>query len=433
MIKRITQLLAGSDKAETRATTAQNLEEELKSNAYSTDSISRKDALNIPAVGTAVSFITSTIAGLPIRLYQKKKDSIEEVENDYRLALLNSDTGDLMDAYQLKSALLTDMLLLGAGYAYIEKRGNHIEAIRYVDATAVSVQNGVDRIFKTAQIYLDGKIYPDSEILRITRDSVNGASGIGILKQNALLLNTMLSALKYENSAIRSGAKRGFLKATSRVSDEVMKQIRKAWRRLQSTEDDSSIMILNDGLDFVPAQATASENQLNESKKINSELIYNLFGLTTNLFSSTTTNADIYINAVKTGILPIVSAFNNALNKFLLLEKEKQEFYFAIDSNELLKSTVSERYASYDTAIRTGWLQVDEVRKIEKLPPLGLNYVKLTQSDVLFDPSTKQLFIANNATQIDLTKTADPANTAGESGFLNSDDSTAKKGGEINE
>ena len=187
------------------------------------------------------------------------------------------------------------------------------------------------------------------------------------------------------------------------------------WEKMQSTEDEGEIVVLNEGLDFVPAQATASENQLNESKKINSELIYNLFGLTTNLFNASTANADIYINAIKTGILPIVSAFNNALNKFLLLEKEKQDFYFAIDANELLKSTVSERYASYDTAIKTGWLQVDEVRKIEKLPPLGLNYVKLTQSDVLLDPATNQIFIANNASKIDLNSTA----TQGAGGGVN--------------
>ena len=406
MFEKLRNLFGNTTETETRATnTPADLESELQT-GYSTDSITRRNALNIPAVGTAVNFITSTIAGLPVRLYKRNGDAVEEIENDYRLNLLNRNTGDLLDAYQLKSALLTDMLLFGAGYAYVEWQGNKITGIYYVDSSYVSIVEGADKIHKSAQIYLNGFIYPDCDILRITRDSTNGASGIGILKQNSLILNTMLASLKYENSAIRSGAKRGFLKTASKVPDEVLKQIRKAWKRLQSTENDGGVMILNDGLDFVPAQATASENQLNESKKINSELIYNLFGLTTNLFNSTTANSDIYINAIKTGILPIVSAFNNALNKFLLLEKEKQDFYFAIDANELLKSTVSERYSSYDTAIKTGWLQVDEVRKIEKLPPLGLNYVKLSQSDVLLDPSTNQIFIANTASKIDLNATA---------------------------
>ncbi|MBQ2114929.1 MAG: phage portal protein [Selenomonadales bacterium] len=402
-------------KTETRAIeTTSDLESEMKS-GYSTDSISRANALNIPAVGTAVNFITSTIAGLPVKLYKRNGDSITEIENDYRLNLLNRDTGDLLDAFQLKSALLTDMLLFGAGYALIEKQANEITGIFYVDHSYVAVTEGVDKIHKSAQIRLNGVVYPDTDIFRITRDSSNGANGIGILKQNSLLLNTMLSSLKYENSAVRNGAKRGFLKTSNKVSNEILKSIRKAWKKMQSTEDEGEIVVLNEGLDFVPAQATASENQLNESKKINSELIYNLFGLTTNLFNASTANADIYINAIKTGILPIVSAFNNALNKFLLLEKEKQDFYFAIDANELLKSTVSERYASYDTAIKTGWLQVDEVRKIEKLPPLGLNYVKLTQSDVLLDPATNQIFIANNASKIDLNSTA----TQGAGGGVN--------------
>ena len=87
------------------------------SGQYVNSTITKAQALNIPAVGTAVSFIAGTVAGLPIRLYKKDGDNISEVLDDYRLKLLNDDTGDLLDAEQFKKALITDMLLDGAGYA----------------------------------------------------------------------------------------------------------------------------------------------------------------------------------------------------------------------------------------------------------------------------------------------------------------------------
>jgi phage portal protein BeeE len=67
--------------------------------------IGKKEALNIPAVGTAVTFIAGTVAGLPIRLYKRDGDMIEEILDDYRLKLLNDETGDLLDAEQFKRLL----------------------------------------------------------------------------------------------------------------------------------------------------------------------------------------------------------------------------------------------------------------------------------------------------------------------------------------
>ena len=103
------------------------------SGQYVSSNISKTQALNIPAVGTAVGFIAGTVAGLPIRLYKKDGDNISEVLDDYRLNLLNADTGDLLDAEQFKKALITDMLLDGAGYAYIDKQGNKITGLYYVE------------------------------------------------------------------------------------------------------------------------------------------------------------------------------------------------------------------------------------------------------------------------------------------------------------
>ena len=159
-------------------------------------------------------------------------------------------------------------------------------------------------------------------------------------------------------------------------------------------------MVLNEGISFEPAASTATENQLNESKRTNSDLVYNLFGLSTNLFetSSGTGGEEIYINAVKTAILPVVNALNTAINKFLLLESEKERLFFAIDVSEILKSGVLERYKGYEIAIKSGWLQVDEVRKLENLPPLGLKFVKLGLGDVLYNPQTQQIYAVNTNT-----------------------------------
>lgn len=359
--------------------------------------ISRAQALNIPAVGTAINFIAGTVASLPVRLYKHEADRVEEVSDDYRLKLLNDDTGDLMDAEQFRKALVTDMLLEGAGYAYIDKSGNRITGLYYVEGQYVNLVDGADKIKKSVDVYLNGKKVRDFDVLRITKDTIDGIHGIGVLDSHSLLFSTMYNALKYENTAVASGTKRGFLKSARRLEKQMLDDLKAAWRKLTSTDSENNdVMVLNEGISFEPTQSTATETQLNDLKKTNNELVYNLFGLNSALFNASPTNMDgIYLNSIKTAVLPVVEALNTALNKFLLLEKEKGDCFFALDTSEILKGNVKDRYAAYDTGIKSGWLQVDEVRKIEKMAPIGFDFMKLSLADVFYNPKTKEIFVPN--------------------------------------
>lgn len=387
-----------------KRSTEKDLEAILTGRNYASFSISKQEALNIPALATSVNFIASTVAGLPVRLFEKDGNGvINPVEKDPRLKILNDDTGDLLDANQAKRAIIIDMLLDGNGYAIVE-RDNHNNTVGffYVDNQYVQVIDGIDKIKKDVRIYVNGVEYPEFFVFRLVQNSVNGVTGIGVLDQNGLLFNTMLNALKYENTAVSGGTKRGFLKSKYKLEKDRLEELKTAWRKLFSTEVNNSpdVMVLNEGIAFEPAASTATENQLNESKQTNSDLVYNLFGLSTNLFETTsgTGSEEIYINAVKTAILPVVNALNTALNKFMLLESEKERLFFAIDVSEILKAGISERYKGYEIAIKSGWLQVDEVRKLENLPPLGLKFVKLGLGDVLYDPDTQQIYAVNTNT-----------------------------------
>lgn len=110
-----------------------------------------RSVLNIPAVSGSVGFIAGTVASLPIRLYRNKNGQSEEVTDDYRLRLLNEETGDLLDAFQWKCTLVRDYLLPGNGYTYVDWVSNRIDGLYYVDPMQVSAEIGADPIFKTAR------------------------------------------------------------------------------------------------------------------------------------------------------------------------------------------------------------------------------------------------------------------------------------------
>ena len=108
----------------------------------SDEPITREHALTIPAVSGAVDFISGTIASMPVKLYKYRDGKVDVVEDDTRVRLLNGDTGDTLDAFQLKKAMVEDYLLGKGGYAYIEHDRNKVSGLYYVQDNFVSIMRG---------------------------------------------------------------------------------------------------------------------------------------------------------------------------------------------------------------------------------------------------------------------------------------------------
>lgn len=360
--------------------------------------ITRQQALSIPVVAKSVNWIASAIAALPIKLYTKTDSGYQEVYDDYRIPLLNDYSGNGMTANDLKRQVLTDLLLDGNGYAYISKKGNKITKLSYIPTHRLTYTESVDTIDKIVNVWVDGKQVQDYNVFRLVNNSKNGISGIGFVSDCQDLLSTVLSSLQYENSSISSGVRRGFLKSKSKLDSEKMNELRRAWKKL-TTPNQSDVLVLNAGIEFEDASSTATESQLSQNKVINMHQILAYFGLPTNFFEGV--NSDAYLTAVRIAILPIVKQFTNALNNYMLLESEKSNLKFEIDTSDLLRINANERFAAYQTGLSSGILTIDEVRRMENLPALDMQYLKLGLGDVLYNITDGKIFVPNTGAIVD--------------------------------
>lgn len=354
--------------------------------------ITKQEALSLPVVSKSVDWIASVIAGLPIKLLQRTEKGYIEVYDDYRLSLLNEFSGNCMTANDLKHQLISDLLLEGNCYAYISKRGNKITKLSYIPTSKVTYTESVDNIDKVINAWVDGKQVQDYNVFRLVTNSKNGFSGIGFVSDCQNLLNTILSSLDYENSTISSGVRRGFLKSKSKLDNDKMNQLRQAWRKITSPKQ-TDVMVLNSGLEFQDVSSTATESQLSQNKVINTQQVLSYFGLPTNFFEGA--NSESYLTAVRIAILPLVRQFVTALNNYLLLESEKNTLKFDIDTSELLRLNANERYDAYQKGLSSGFITVDEIRRMENLPVLDLPYIKMSLADVLYNTNTGEIFVPN--------------------------------------
>ena len=360
--------------------------------------ITKQQAMSIPVVTKSVNWIASAISGLPIKMYKRTDKGYVEVYDDYRLPLLNNYSGNCMTANDLKKQLITDLLLDGNGYAYISKLGNKIEKLSYIPTNKLTYTESVDNINKIVNIWVDGHQVQDYNVFRLVNNTKNGVSGIGFVSDCQDLLSTILGSLQYENSSISSGVRRGFLKSKSKLDKDKMDELKQAWKRL-TNPNQSDVLVLNAGIEFEDASSTATESQLSQNKTINMHQILAYFGLPTNFFEGA--NSDSYLTAVRIAVLPIVKQLVTALNNYLLLESEKQDLKFDIDTSELLRINANERFTAYQTGLSSGILTIDEVRRMENLPVLDMQYLKLGLGDVLYNISDGSIFVPNTGVIVD--------------------------------
>lgn len=364
----------------------------------SSSTVTRQQAMSIPVVTKSVAWIAGAIAALPIKMYHKTDSGYQEVYDDYRLPLLNDYSGNGMIANDLKRQILVDLLLDGNGYAYISKKGNKITKLSYIPTCRLTYTESVDTIDKVVNVWVDGRPVQDYNVFRLVNNSKNGISGVGFVSDCQDLLSTVLSSLQYENSSISSGVRRGFLKSKSKLDQDKMNELRRAWKKL-TTPNQSDVLVLNAGIEFEDASSTATESQLSQNKVINMHQILAYFGLPTNFFERV--NSDAYLTAVRIAVLPIVKQLTNALNNYLLLESEKSNMKFEIDTSDLLRINANERFDAYQKGLKSGILTIDEVRRMENLPVLDMQYLKLGLGDVLYNISDGKIFVPNTGAIVD--------------------------------
>lgn len=358
-------------------------------------SVTKATALQIPTITSAIDLLTGIVASTPIKLYKMDGDKVIEVTDDPRIALLNDDTGDTLNAHDFWRAILSDYFLGKGGYAYINKRRSKFASLHYVDETYVTPQIGTDHIFKDYDLLVDGKPFKPYEFLKVLRNSRDGASGTGIVTENSKLLEVAYQTLIFEMALIKKGGnKKGFLKSERKLSEEAMDKLKAAWKKLYSNNEENMI-VLNDGMDFKESSNTSVEMQLNENKETNAKELCKLFHISPEVIAGKATEEDMQSIAKLAGI-PLMRVIECALNRDLLLEKEKKTLYWAFDTKELLKGNFKDRMEGYKAAIDSKVMTPNEARYTEDMPDIdGLDIINMGLADVIYDIKTKTYFTPN--------------------------------------
>lgn len=374
--------------------------------------VSEEDLLKIPTAQACLEVISSTVAQLPIYLYKEDdKGEITRVHGDYRERILNDEVNEFETAFNFKKFAVQQYLLHGASYTYVEKNANEIVALHRLKTNSMTIDKKYKNGFILSHVdYMysgetgSAKI-KEIDLLKVLRDSKDGITGEGILKNGKKVINTINGESDYLENIYRNGAMPlGVLKTQGRLSKPTIESLRQSWQNLYSgIRNAGKTVLLEEGLDYQALSLNPNDLQLKDNKKDHRSEICKLFNLPESLVNA---DANKYasieqnnIHFLQYSISPILSAFESAFNRVLLLEDEKEDgYFFKFDEGQVLRMTQKEKYETIRIGLDAGIISMNEARYELNMKTLNDDFMKWSLGNILYDKEKSTLMIPNMGT-----------------------------------
>lgn len=380
----------------------------IKGNTYNRE-LSEEEVLSIPTVQAIMEIIGGTIAQLPIYLYKEDKDgSVERIRNDRREFLLNNEPNEFTSSYIMKKNMVKDYLLYGEHRIYKKQIRNYIEALYPLESDSVTINKFYEDSFilKTYKINVNGEggfaVLNPEEVISILKESKDGIEGIGALKHGKDLFALMYSEIEYQKGIYENGAMpAGIICVKGRLAQDTINRLRLSWQNLyKGGKNAAKTVILEEGMDYRPTTMNPRDLLLNEARKENISEVCRLFNIPESLVNSESNKYGSLeqnnISFLQYTLSPIMTAIEDALNKHLLLETEKEEGYFwNFDTAEVLKTTEKEKYEAIKTSLDSGVITINEARSRLNMRPVKDDVMKWSLGAVLYNPDDGTMMIPN--------------------------------------
>ena len=332
-------------------------------------------ALGIPAVYACIRVLAESIASLPLITYKRLPNGDKQRAGDFSLyPLLHDQPNPLMTSLELREFLVGHLCLRGNAYCLIERELGEVVALWPLHPDRVTVEVDGRELVYTYQNDGQEKKYKMADILHIRGLSSDGIIGYSPL---ALLRDTFghskaisdYSANYFKNDASPGG----ILSTPNTLNATAAANLREAWNKgYRGSGNKHKVAVLDNDLKWQSVGVSPQDSQLIESQKFSVVEIARVFRVPLNLIQdlerSTYSNISEQNRSFLTHTLqPWLERIEQAMHKSLLTESEKQKYFIEHLTQNFLRANTRERYLAYKIARQTGFMSVNEIRKLENM------------------------------------------------------------------
>jgi HK97 family phage portal protein len=335
-------------------------------------------ALSIAAWFSGVQQICQTVASLPLFVYRLRDDRRERHEAHPVFPVLRYRANPLTTAFAYKETAQLHLIHAGNHYAYIQRDDAYRpRALWPLNPwrTKPQVDNGI-RTYEYRPPRGQMRVFEDEEIFHVAGLAFDGTKGYSILQLARESLTTGTSQERFANRFYENGTNVGaVLRHPSKLSQDAHDRLSKSLREKYSgAENVNKTMILEEGMEFEKLGMDLVDAQFLESRVFTVQEIARWLNMPPHklkdLSRATYDNIQseqmsYYVDTLR----PWLERWESAIDSQLLNGQSGVYSEFLIDA--LFRADIQTRYEAYTSARNTGWMNADEIRQRENLPPLG--------------------------------------------------------------
>lgn len=333
-----------------------------------TSGVSTTDALSLAAVYRSTAILSTAIKQIGVHLYR----------NDEKLTSLPlwvQQPDDQITRAEFMARTVNSLALSGNAYWAVTRNGRG-ETIK------LEVLNPFEILIKTDAVGNDTLVgytyrgtieYSPRDIQHLKLLSVPGNHyGLGPVQAcQAELLNAK-ETRDYASTWFRdSGVPSGILKSDQILSADQASAAKASWNETAGAKH--GVAVLGNGLNFVPTYLNPNDAQFIGVQNFNATQIARMFGIPSNMLIVEAGSSMTYTNVEQEQIAftrytlsQYYVAIEDAISSLLPRGTEAR-----MNVDALLRSDTLSRYQAHEIAQRAGFKTIDEIRKDEKLPPIG--------------------------------------------------------------
>ncbi|PJG81960.1 phage portal protein [Caviibacterium pharyngocola] len=343
--------------------------------------VSPQTAEALPAVMNAVTVISEAVASMPCYLYRLKGDGRERVLDHPIDYLLNEMPNRSQTPYQFKYTMMRHCLLNGNAYAVIgwDKQGQP-ESLTPYAPSAVNIQ----RTPKGEYIYqitdLDGKVktYLQDEILHLRHSSIDGFMGRSPVAICRETVGLGLAQQRHGASVMKNGLMASGIITTGEWLDDVKaNKAIKALERYKGAKNAGKTPVLEGSMQYQQLGMTNQDAEWLQSRAFTIADIARIYNISPIFLQDYSHSSYANFSEASRAFLsqtlrPWLTNFEQQLKDALMIDitdRNAPRYLIEFDTSDLLRISQTERFQSYDVAIKSGVMNPNEVRRREGLPP----------------------------------------------------------------
>ncbi|EAB6213083.1 phage portal protein [Salmonella enterica subsp. enterica serovar Rovaniemi] len=344
-------------------------------NTNSGEVVNPSTAESLPAVMNAVTAISEAVATMPCYLYSMKGGVKQRIDGAEVSNLVDYQPNDWQTPFQFKRSIMRQCLLTGNAYAVIEwGRNGQPKALIPVPSRSVVLRRSKARQFAYDVTWPDGtmKTYLPGEVFHMRHMSDDGWLGRSPITVCREAVGLGLAQQRHGGAMMQNGMMASGVITSPVWFDEAKgKKALENLERYKGAKNAGKTPILEGGMKFENLGMSNQDAEWIASRTFTIGDIARIFNISPIFLQDYShSNYNNFTEATRAFLTqtlrPWLTNFEQQLKKSLFLSNAE---LFEFDTYDLLRANPKERYESYGVAIKSGFMNPNEARAREGMPP----------------------------------------------------------------